>query len=388
MYKKRLRKWGLLKFKKRPGSAASETSTAITLSSSPLLTDSDAVGLVFLTKIRDWTTSYFQGASVSSKCTRHFENVHHGVKLAVELFARGYGTSAGQVVRMAFLQLEDVLSLDPPAMIWNLTELMYTVAVQRQLSLFHILLNYLLGLASRHHSEAHPFVQMLLSLHKEASSPSSCNSIPLLLSQAAVLNAEITLVKHIHPHYIRMYQTLIWDNCSIRFPDRVRARASPGFRQPEPSLDPTRQRSLATQRGLSRLAASNLASVQNLSQLDFDDPKIAPCIAAGRIRAALEPTSVQEASGQIPEIHAWIAASMNNYVARMYAKEGAFDESAERFALAVSLLEYSFDACDSRVLWSMWQLENALNHAKRYSEAAAIRKDCMSRVSRSLVNFF
>jgi HEPN domain-containing protein len=390
MYKKRLKKWGFIKSKKTPQPAATDptanegfsrfSTTTVALPRTPSLNDSDAASLAFMTKVRDWTISYFQTASVSSNCAHSFEVAHYGIKLSAKLLSRGHGVFAGQMARKAFLQLEDVLYLDGPAMVWNLTELIYNVAVEKQAQLLQILLDYLLGIARKRYPRTHPLIHILLSLSKEASSSPS-KKIPLMLTQAAVLNAELTLVEYFHPHYSSMYQTLLWDNCSIRYPGRVRSRTQPTLQKKEvPPTVPER---------LAQHSMSNDDSIRELSQLDFDDPSISQFVLPARTRSMLAPTRAEEPSGKVPKIHAQIAACMNDMVAESYAKQiytkqGAYEELVKRLRLSISLREYSTGANDPHVVWVMLLLEDVMIRTKRFVEAAEVEREYVKRLSRYL----
>ncbi|KAH8887986.1 hypothetical protein GQ53DRAFT_808628 [Thozetella sp. PMI_491] len=381
-YKKRLKKWGFMKSKKMqrtegmdvtshkssresPGSTVSVTRT-------PALCPSEAAHLLFMTKARDWIIEYFQKALVPPRtdCAPKFEAVHYSIKLAAELLSRKHGTLAGRLVRRAFLQLEYALDLDPPTLIWNLTELLYNVAIQRQLSLLEILSAYLLNLARRWHPEAHPFVQVLLSLCRMTSHSLSLERLPLILTQAAVLNAELTLVEYFHHHYYSLYESMLWDNCSIRFPSRVRRRANPFSHE-----NAAARKSHETQpRGAAGQALSNNDLVRKLSQLDLDDPKIAGRVLPGRIRATIVPTS--EPFGKIPKIHARIAASLNNVVAEMLAREGNYTAAVKRLKLAITLQEYGLGAYSPRTALSMLHLETVLEKSGQASQATEIQLLC------------
>jgi hypothetical protein len=390
MYKKRLKKWGFIKSKKMPQLATTDatanedsrrsSTTTVGLARTPPLDDSDAVSLAFMTKVRDWTTSYFQTASVSSNCAHDFEAVHYGIKLSAKLLSRGHGIFAGQMARKAFLQLEDVLYLDGPAMVWNLTELIYNVAVEKQQQLLEILLGYLLGIAGNRYPKTHPLVHILSSLYKEAFSLPS-EIIPLILTQAAILNAELTLVEYFHPHYFSMYQTLLWDNCSIRYPGRVRSKTQPILSKHE--VPPTAPEML-TQHSM-----CNDDSIRELSQLDFDDPSISQYVLPARARSMLAPTRAEEPSGKIPKIHAQIAACVNDMVAeiytkQIYTKQGAYEESVKRLRLSISLREYSTGAYDPHVVWVMLLLEDVMIRTKRLAEAAEVEREYVKRLSRYL----
>ena len=390
MYKKRLKKWGFIKSKKISQSAARDNTanedscrssrTKVALARAPPIDDADALSLAFMTKVRDLTTSYFQTALVSYNCAHNFEVVHYGIKLSAKLLSRGHGVFAGQMVRKAFLQLEDALHLDGPAMVWNLTELIYSIAIEKQEQLLRILLDYLIAIARKRYPRTHPLVHILLTLSKEASS-SPLQRIPLMLTQAAVLNAEITLVEHFHPHYVSMYQTLLWDNCSIRYPERVRSRTQPALQNNKaPSSVPER---------MVHHSISNDDSIRELSQLDFDDLSISQCVLPARTRSMLEPTRAEEPSGKVPKIHAQIAACMNDlvaesYIKQIYTKQDAYEESVKRLRVSISLREYSTGVNDPRVVWVMLHLEDVMICTKRLAEAAKVEREYVKRLSRYL----
>lgn len=148
--------------------------------------DQDKMG--FLMGIRDWNTAYFQdvraartsvvaNASPSPSPLQFYTDsqfVHSAFKLIPELLDRGFGELAGRLARKAFIRAQDVLRLENPWLLLNLTEVMHTIAAghprmlgtPNQAPLYDLFLKYVTRLVSQKYPERHPLVQMLQSLRR------------------------------------------------------------------------------------------------------------------------------------------------------------------------------------------------------------------------------
>ena len=168
------------------------------------------------------------------------------LKLVSDLLDRGHGVLAGKMARKAFLLLEDVLTLEGPALIWNLLEIMHHMLQLRHERLFKILLTYLAALSSGRLSNGHPLSAMLHDLQKlvtsvqtetstadnsssksSSSSPSSIDdnirstdSIASLIEEAWKYNAEIVL-SNFDPRLFQLYFHLYWESTSIPIPSAI-----------------------------------------------------------------------------------------------------------------------------------------------------------------------
>lgn len=130
--------------------------------------------------IRDWNTAYFEDvraartavvahSSPSPSPLQFYTDsqfVHSAFKLIPELLDRGFGELAGRLARKAFIRAQDVLRLENPWLLLNLTEVMHTIAAGRQAPLYGLFLKYVAGLVSQRYPERHPLVQMLQSLRR------------------------------------------------------------------------------------------------------------------------------------------------------------------------------------------------------------------------------
>jgi len=68
------------------------------------------------------------------------------------------------MVRRGFLLLDNVLSLEGPALIWNLLGIMHCMIIRRNYHVFHMLLRYISGLAQQNLPNTHPAIKVLRSL--------------------------------------------------------------------------------------------------------------------------------------------------------------------------------------------------------------------------------
>jgi hypothetical protein len=174
------------------------------------------------------------------------KEISFAFKLSIDLLNRGHGMLAGRTIRKAFLLIEDLFTLESPALIWNLLEMMYNMVLNHR-QLFQMLLVHLIALAKNDRMpEAHPLSTMLQALWRLAedrrdlvpsSSPSFWSSLSgpstsggtiiavdtfshaflSLLEQAWISNAQI-LFDHFDPELIQLYWCLLWDSCSIKLP--------------------------------------------------------------------------------------------------------------------------------------------------------------------------
>jgi hypothetical protein len=118
-------------------------------------------------------------------------------KLVIDLLDRGHGDLAGRMARKAFLLVEDMLTLEGPALVWNLLEMMHYMVTLRHAQLFHILLAHLIALADGQMTETHPLPAMLRGLRELVGTMTTVDPWPLssalsfLLERAWILNAEI-----------------------------------------------------------------------------------------------------------------------------------------------------------------------------------------------------
>ena len=287
MYKKRFAKWGFQKNSRRSATAVSTLATkdacrrlatrkhnpAAELGSMPAslqLGHDDGMMLSFLTSVRKWSVAFFESVSsrdgplarpqqrtlIEQPWSEKAKETSFTLKLVSDLLDRGHGALAGRIARKAFLLVEDILTLEGPALIWNLLEMMYHMVTLRQEQLFQILLAHLIALINGRVSKTHPLSAMLHDLrrlvasltsatHTPGSSSliSSSSSLPSpstddngttttaqpglfsrtishLLEDAWVLNAEM-LFDHFDLRLSQLYFHLHWESCSIGLPSAI-----------------------------------------------------------------------------------------------------------------------------------------------------------------------
>jgi hypothetical protein len=281
MYKKRFAKWGFQKYSKR-SAAAVQTSRAKdgcrkpsppgelgSMPTFPRFGHHDGLKLMFLTSVRTWSVAFFeflqsgdgflafqqQQPPIDQLRSVKTVEISFAFKLVIDLLDRGHGKLAGRMARKAFLLVEDMLTLEGPALIWNLLEMMHNMVMLRHVQLFRMLLAHLIALADGRMPEAHPLSTILRSLQglvanltSAASSPSSpspsfssssrsastgsdgtmitvdpwllSRALPSLLEQAWIFNAKI-LFDHFDPGLIQLYCHIFWESCSINLPAAI-----------------------------------------------------------------------------------------------------------------------------------------------------------------------
>ena len=141
MYKKRFAKWGFQKNSRRSSppdtTCCTEEKNARSLkvkrkprqirtcfSVSPGLSQKDALFLSFLTNVRDWNAAFFEPAlsgdgfsTIDLASPERAKETSCTPRLVSDLLTRGHGLLAGRLARKAFLLVEDILSLDGPALV-------------------------------------------------------------------------------------------------------------------------------------------------------------------------------------------------------------------------------------------------------------------------------
>ena len=294
MYKKRFAKWGFRKSSGRVSTAAPPTRSECAratrrkpgtpeelnpIPACPGFGHHERPILCVLTSVRIWSQSFFE--SVQSRNTapatlllrppmppqscEKAQNVSFAFKMVTDLLDQGRGDLAGRMARKAFLLVEGILTLEGPALVWNLLEMMHNMLLVRHAQLFQMLLSHLLALVDHRMPKAHPLPSMLLGLRgflssfeygkplSGASSPSSFSSasprssvaggstpstatdpwllthlLPSLLERAWILNAGI-LFDHFDLRHFPLYCHVYWQSCSIEPPVSVFGTADRWF---------------------------------------------------------------------------------------------------------------------------------------------------------------
>jgi hypothetical protein len=298
MYKKRFAKWGFQKNSRRSAAAVQTLTTKDEcrrvvsrkpsppgeLSSVPHfpgLGHHDGLMLVFLTSVRVCSVAFFESvqsrdgflASLQQRpptdqpWPEKTKDVSFTFKLAVDLLDRGHGNLAGRTTRKAFLLVEDMLTLEAPALVWNLLEMMHHMVTLHHAQLFQMLLAHLIAMIDGRIPKTHPLPAMLhalrgllaslasvvstsggSSLTSSSASSSSSSSPPTsgdrttttagrcplsralssLLERAWILNAEI-LFDHFDPRLFQLYFRINCDLCSISPPAGIFGGADQWF---------------------------------------------------------------------------------------------------------------------------------------------------------------
>lgn len=292
MYKIRFARWGFVKNTPRSAASTPTASTktgAVRVKTSkshqpkgqklPLpailqLSHHDGLTLDLLKSIHTWSVAFFE----ISQCSTEFPPVlrlqpkmhqpwlevsketSSTFKLVIDLLEDGHGRLAGRMVRKAFLRMEDMLTLEPPALIWNLLEIMHNMVTLRNMQLFQILLKHLTGLVDDTLPMQHPLRFILsglgravanLKLAASSRNGVSCGSfasrasttstdrlavlspdLTFLLERAWLINADI-LFRHFDPQASQLYQLYFqinWDSCLLGRPTAIVEAATQWFK--------------------------------------------------------------------------------------------------------------------------------------------------------------
>ncbi|KAM7187461.1 hypothetical protein V8F33_011201 [Rhypophila sp. PSN 637] len=240
MYKKRFAKWGFQKNKKRWATADPALSVL------NLACGETDVKFMFLSSVRTWSDAFYEDphkhrAPVAP--TIEANEINFAFKMIIELLDRGYGELAGRVARKAFLLIEKILTVDGPALVWNLLDVMHNMVVshlsganpamqQQTTQLFQMLLAHLDALVVNRFKipEAHPLPTLLRLLKRLATESKTTKDgathYPInphtatLLEQAWGLNAKL-IFDNFDPSLLHVYWYLSWDTCSISLPTHV-----------------------------------------------------------------------------------------------------------------------------------------------------------------------
>ena len=230
----------------------------------PSLDTDDTLMLKFLDGVRTWSMSFYEtvksGGEVSAQSQRSWpeesEQLNFTLKLVTDTLDRGHGTLAGRTARKAFLLAEEMLTLEGPALVWNLLEIMHHMVTLSHIQLFNMLLAHLLSVVDTMMPKNHPLPTLLRTLWafsanlsepqhipgcspltstSSYSSPSSLDDVgstaavrpsgapaalSYMLERAWTLNAEI-LFNHFDQSLFQLYFRIHWDSCSIGPPAAI-----------------------------------------------------------------------------------------------------------------------------------------------------------------------
>ncbi|KAK8055887.1 hypothetical protein PG993_001114 [Apiospora rasikravindrae] len=355
---------------------------------------SHQANLRYLTKVRDWATSYFdhgQPAQETSLEPRapHLaaEFVNTSFKLVDELLQRGHGQLAGRVARQAFTRVEDLFCGETPVLLMNLSELIYTIAAREQLRLFALFVNYLLSLAEAKYGYGHPLVQIMASLQKAAADEVDLSA---LLEQGALVGSNVICIK-VDPHDRVLLSGVIWDSGSIQYPAQLMMPAMTGFvrtLRADPTVDPADGLVALWKEKVRDYKKSpgilDTPTLQLLAETEITDSYTAfrlssPLLTGESLLRSSSPSTDNNAEATL--LHAQGAAHANELGASVDEREGALDAAVAKTARAVKLREYVHGRYAIKTVLSMFRLERILRLSGRVEGAAKARRDAIQRTS-------
>lgn len=482
MYKKRFAKWGFQKNAKRQkkaaervnkagGDADADTSMRVyySVSKAPSLGPQDTLTLLLLTSVKTWSVSFFESPSLSPSSASpsaslalspppsppsssafslpelvvrprpaKAKETSFAFKLVIDLLERGRGDLAGRMARKAFLLMEDMLhTLDAPALVWNLLEMMHHMVTLQQVPLFQMLLAHVIALVGSqpHLAGGHPLLALLHSLRGVVASASASASsdggdsdtLRNLLAQAWTLNAEI-LFANFHPNLFHLYCCILWESCSIGPPAVIVGSVGQWFRTidavqmsservvlPDEVLQPPPR---TPNTDYARLHATSLAALRAHGDVILRDSgagfqgdtalllrMLAGLTTAKILQGMPDTTSVVvDLGGQpeenwelaaMPRIHLGnVACVIRTLVDIDAAKRGVKPSDnksstarvymdmdvVEQIRAVVDLRTQSDGPTDPQVVREMWLLQDALGAAGDAAEALKVEQDTYARI--------
>lgn len=443
MYKKRFAKWGFQKYTKRSTGAVqtpevdydcTQPSTPRELASiptSPGTCREDGLKLMFLGSVRTWNDAFFESAQLGTGCqvaqqqqeqqqpstvqprSVETKEISFAFKLVIDLLDRGHGELAGRMARKAFLLVEELLTLEGPALIWNLLELMHNMATLRHAQLFQMLLTHLDALVVYKMPETHPLPTMLRTLRRLVADPASgvlntidllgSSALPSLLEQAWIFNAKM-LFDHFDPELIQLYWCIFWDSCSIHLPSPIvdvavqwlsriesrhrisaaaKAYLADGALVVSDTLETLHATSIATLRERGNLILSKEFDVKGgttrllgivaglvTAKILEEGPPVVQCSSTVKGEAGMV---------KVPRMHA-IAVACTIRILMDFSTDSGISDAVERMRMIVALREYVQGEADPQVVRDMWLLEDALITAGEHREAQEVKRELLRRL--------
>jgi hypothetical protein len=438
MYKKRFAKWGFQKNSKRSAATprhlktkeeckkvasrkASSPGELGPIPAFPGLGHGDGLTLMFLTSVWKLSMAFFESQQqfpTGQLRPSDTKELSFAFKLVIDLLDRGHGDLAGRMARKAFLLVEDMLTLEGPALVWNLLEMMHYMVTLRHAQLFHTLLAHLIALADGQMTETHPLSAMLRGLRELVGTMTTVdpwplsNALPFLLERAWILNAEI-LFNHFDPRLFQLYCCIHWDSCSINPPAAIMfsqiekqqmssaatiAHQAEEFLASTPIEEDRTIQCLFTPRmdaspprDYKMLRASSTAALRECgnSVLSKGPSFEGDTTMLLRVLAGLVTAKVLEGSPTAVEsrLHAgYTACTIRTLVDLNKEHSGNKIEdildSVERIRAIVALRGYAGSETDPQVVREMWLLQDALVAAGEYEEAQEVERDAYRRMKK------
>lgn len=437
MYKKRFAKWGFQKNTKRSTGAAqtsgvddicTQASSAGEMGSIQTFSGTsteDELKLMFLTSVRTWSGAFFEFVRLgvgnekdperkpSEVQPRSIEanEISFAFMLVIELLDRGHGELAGRMARKAFLLVEELLTFEGPALVWNLLGLMHNMVMLRHLQLFRMLLSHLDSLVLHKVPETHPLSTILRTLRRlvvdptntvpDTNSLSDSLALSSLLEQAWIFNAKM-LFDHFDPNLIQLYWRIFWDSCSISLPSPIVGVAVQRLNQTEArqNISVAAKAYLSegalTSNSVELLHASSITTLRDHGKLILSDEAggdttrrlgiLAGLLMAKILEEGPPVTDCSDTAGddnegiiKVPRIHAIIIACTIRVLMDFNTDSGISD-TVDRIRTVLALREYAQGEVDPQVVREMWLLEDALVTAGEYKQAKEVRQEVIRRL--------
>lgn len=466
MYKKHFTKWGFYKNTRRArlnstSPRSTKPSDTDTLSQSPpgydhqlhqilqpqltltpTLSRPDMGILIFLTNIRTWCSAFFETVRESNpdslestsrlslllpyKQTVSYdqEQISASFRLVSDLLLSGQGHLAGRLARKVFLQIEYMLQLESPPLIWNLLDILHSIIHLKQDRLFNMLIIHLMDLAQIHYPENHSIMKLLQSLwHLSKSSENGfIQFLPTILEQGWLLNADI-IFGNFNERFLLLYYRLMWNSGLLRLTEDKLREADTWF-----SLLCLRVPTEAIMEGTARihpavdLAPADAGNVPPANYEVLERKAIADLherayfelpasttrfrVLSGLLKSRILDENVnfpnnggKEGSkdvgnnnnatiqnrGRVTRLHARILA----YILDIFTdidieKGGSEDIIIERLSNIIALRDYGEGVTAPQVIVEIWRLRDMLLRKGRFLEASEMGKKAHKRLEQYL----
>jgi hypothetical protein len=339
-------------------------------------------------------------------------------RVIVGLLERGQGVLAGRLARKVFPQAEALLNIDGPPFIWNILDIIYGIGIYGQTQLLHMLLQYLIGVARSNYPPTHPILHILRSLKSLVHSWED-NAEPFqvaTLEQGWALNANL-LFGRFNSKFILLYYRLEWDSALFKLPQAwvkeadwwfsaLESEITPDNPIPEEMMETDLDRShpfdaefrTELPGNYERLKSDVIATIEERSSMDFDDPRVRVRVLSGRLKSlTLQDDDAGRSKSQFIgaaqkktrtlRLHARILAFLIKIVIESDADLGVSDELAvEKTRNIIALQKFGQGPIDPQVVYELWQLERLLLQRGDSEQAAATREETYKLLEHYLVD--
>ena len=407
---------------------------------SPTLRSDEAITLTLLTSIRDWNYFFFEQAACSlpykpgsgqvlppppGAQQYDAESVTFSFRLVASLLRKGEAVLAGRLARKAFLDVETILHVEGPLVIWNILETVWSMQRRGQTLLPRMLLAHILALAQNRHSDQHPLLRILRSLHRilTRGASSGCEEWCLrAIQQGWAVNAAM-LFAPLDERLLLLYFRIVWDSDLVKLPASTLVEAdqfygsletkvpngleaatdlelmlntpagmetqednnaSSGFYRLPDNYDSIVQESLSTIHLLNETAPKGTeAKFEALSALlksrmlqDFGSPGVS---GDGYVDAM--DTSPPQPGLAVARLKARTLAFINRTIMRAEQRQGlTLPSTIDRLRTIIALRQFGQNPAGPQVVFEMWQLETLLVECGRDLEANEVRRESFQRL--------